>query len=611
MAEEIDKKTEQFFLGGATEPVALEFTISAHSNLDDILRILSENGLKVTPNLSGRDAEKIFIDKETVITPPLRPQDVIPIYEILETALDEAGCNVDSTPHIIDLKSIAPGNDARLYNQQDEIRNKYRQETEASGLCFEDYMIEQAKKSDKMIKFNWPNEGEIPPEIYQGFAAEDLIFNGSTIPDPYITATQLVRRNVRMASSNFVDAVRYSHCVNKDICGYALKSDTQQYGFCHIYKAAQNQCYYDGIGIEFKQPPYYRGCDYEETMVNRFQNPCVCEYLVLREDLGNRKYIYSLFPIPQDNEQWQDFKTLSQRTNKSNYTTIYNLLSSQKDNPHAVIPLINEAYDENGIKKEFYEKRLEKLEQELAKIKETAQNNVQDIAKMEQTASNIIEDEKKSLEDKKQELNELEKKSKEKKKQNDELINYVKAYNLAGKLKFLEKEIRDIGYICSSTPTISVVLWLENMKKIEDNKKRLLNNQYNDMCDNIKNHQEFSAEINLKKFSADSRERLMNSIKNNVRNFLSPENLKNAMRLYTAFETTDERILMFKHIFDLTSNKRNKQTVAKVLKEMKTCNKFQLYPELKEVLKPKNLFINHYKKAQKIININKETDRQL
>ena len=604
MTSFVDERSKHFFLEGATEPVSLEFAFATSNNINEILRVLEENGLQVTDNIA--DTDKIFIGKEALITPPLRPQDVGPLFEILENALEEANCYIASIPHLIDLKSITPCGclPQDIINEQEEIRRKHQSELKNGEFSFEDHMINEAKSSGKLIKVTSHNHRVIPAEVLQSYKPEELLFNGSTLSDPYSTATQLIRRNVRMASSDLRDAVRYSHTggdSEKSMCANQLVTKgKQRYGFMHAYKASYDQCYYSGIGIEFNSRPCYRGVQNEETMVNRFKNPCVGEYVVFKERT-EEEMVYYLFPIPEDDKRWQDFKKLSISPNVDlsyDFAMRHNLLYKEKDCPKTVIPLVKDAYDENGINKEFFTRRVEAVKSDLAAIRKNLEDIAQYIKDIENKATEL-QSAKISFEEKKQELKKMEEEAQKKREESIKLADRARQYNPKGYLESLEKEIHDATEPCRSIKPLNFFYLLENLKKIEQDRLRIRYNKIRDMERKIENNAEFINSSDLSSLSKEERKDLMKMIMR-TQYRLSRENLKNAINIYISSASIEERMNLFEDIFTLTANRKHK-FASTMRKDMKNDPDMKEYPELKELLKRDNLFVKHTLRARKIV----------
>lgn len=587
-----------FFLEGATEPVALEvsFDLKDHPR-DELLKKLAEYGILTSYDIEETD--KVLVAKNSIITPPLKPEDIRPFFELMSQVLEEVGATCESTPHIIDLKAITPCDDSDLEAEKKKIREKYQDEC-SDYPSFEDYMIAQAQKSDTCIFVSKPVT-KIPQEILQGFSERELVFNGSSISDPYRTATGDVKRNVRMASSLFGYALAYSHTGGdreKEQNSYQLTTPNgERFGFFHVYHVCDEQCYFSNTGIERGSSLSQRGAPQEETMVNRFKTPCVGEYLVLQEAGG-----YCLFPIPQDDERWQDFKKLSVRRNghiDGLHGKRYDALRKSAENCEPKMPMIEEAYGKDGIKRDFYEKRIKAKKDFLDETKQQCEALIKSFTELDKKGQEIMAS-KLSSKEKTQQLKLLELEIQKKENEKRLLKARIEQLNYRGPLAFLQKEKEALNILVDQMNIPNFETAIANLKKIEEDKKRMQEKTVAELISAAESHGRFSTDVDLKALSSKTRADLADRIMTECSKKPKKQDIENLLMLYDSASSDEEKKPILKYLYKCKTSRTSNygsQATALIADVIKKKTEFQKYPELVELSKKDNLFVKHSQKA--------------
>ncbi|MCQ2562527.1 MAG: hypothetical protein MJ158_02855, partial [Alphaproteobacteria bacterium] len=283
----IADKYLEFFLGGefGTNPVALEIPIRPSllslKNLDDnkraeILTILREHGLD-----AGDNPGQIMVSNDSIITPIIAPENIIPLYKTIEFLLRHyySGPWFVFYPHIIDAKNIVPSQISGLSNTDWAERINYVDDMLHKISAQRDIFL--SSDDEKRSQF----AREVKSLINSGYFPPDVLFAGSTISDPYSVATGQSNRCLRYATSEPGYAIRYVWNDGKPNNFDLISKSGIKYGFVFLYKSRKDFCQYwfNNGGIEEKKEGYLgavpnpNGVD--ETMVNRFNNECIGEYL--------------------------------------------------------------------------------------------------------------------------------------------------------------------------------------------------------------------------------------------------------------------------------------------------------------------------------------------
>ncbi|MCQ2562703.1 MAG: hypothetical protein MJ158_03775, partial [Alphaproteobacteria bacterium] len=302
---------DEFFLGGnITEPVAIEIPIKLY-DVYELKGFLESCGLNITEDLDG-----IYIStrpdrfgKNSIITPALKPEDIKPFYTALKKLLSIKNVSL-GYPHIIDLKYL--------------VGYKRQNQSQSDGHFIEE-LLSQAEKSKDTLRLDLSEKRYLSWERDRliDFFPPNALLNGSAISDPYSVITGDNSRFFRYASSDISYAVHFS-----GVGAWGAKDDPNGFqnispsgyrtiGFVFQYKEnIGTQVFFQNAGIEGECGNIPRGGEAyggDETMVNRFKNPCIGEYVVWAS-IHNPGIIY-IHKIPENDDRWQQLKEYYQPHN--------------------------------------------------------------------------------------------------------------------------------------------------------------------------------------------------------------------------------------------------------------------------------------------------------
>lgn len=312
----IADKYINFFLDGnfGKNPVALEIPIDrTHPELVPFLR---ERGLNIAGAAAG--ADQIMVSEDSILTPVVSPENMKTLYKTIELLVSEFNNTHYNSkimlgyPHIIDADNIIP---SKLPNANWPERLDY-----VDKMLKEISTQEKDNLRDNMFDITNQFGAEIQKQQAQNQLPQDIIFSGGTISDPYSVATGQSDRFFRYATSDYWYAVGYSNLDRiKAQNGYSLVSKGSiKYGFVFVYKQKPDdkQLFFTNTGIEFRSDAAYKQ-DTDETMVNRFNNECVGQYMFFAAPVPSKPgtYKYGFVKIPQNDEKWEKFKEFSKTDN--------------------------------------------------------------------------------------------------------------------------------------------------------------------------------------------------------------------------------------------------------------------------------------------------------
>ena len=301
-------KTENFLLGtNVNEPVAVEIPVQVN-DIDALRQFLENVGFGITQN--GAEKDKILIDTTlnrapsesySIITPALKPEDVKKLYEALKYAIEQYNEFVGApnrvrivAPHIIDLKHLVVA--------KDNISAKKESAAEVSKIIRE-------LESSKEAHFLDANSRNFAQDIADIFPS-GYIFNGATVPDPYSVVTGWNTRFVRYGTKDPDYAIGYSSILGKKYyMGYQniTPDEKRTLGFVFQYKNnPSEQLYFSNSGVEFGYKPISIARLNSETVVNRFDNPCVGIYLVWAP--LNQEHKFYAYKIDENDPRYQIIK---------------------------------------------------------------------------------------------------------------------------------------------------------------------------------------------------------------------------------------------------------------------------------------------------------------
>lgn len=310
---------DDFFLGqNVTEPVAIEIPVKL-ANIHALNKFLQRVGFDTTTN--GNETNKLLIDTYensgdytyAIITPALKPEDRHAFYATLKQALDDyikwrkeefnENRNEIMYPHLLDLNNLVA-----------KKTNIKREKTDEISRIFSDM-----ERSGEATEINIRSSGEYIETLQQIFPKGSVV-NGSCMPEPFTIATGFNTRFVRYASTHLGYAMSYASVgTKKELNGYQniTPDGTRTVGFLFQYQPLPDgkQLYFDNAGIERKHNQTSPTESYNETAVNRFDNPCIGEYIMWASvNDPNHRYICKMSP---DDERFKKIKEYYQPANPS------------------------------------------------------------------------------------------------------------------------------------------------------------------------------------------------------------------------------------------------------------------------------------------------------
>lgn len=283
-----------FFIGGnINEPVSLEipFQLDNPSDLPKLATFLKSYGLDIDAN--GERLNAISLTKKqdwrqrfSLITPALKPEDIKPMFRLLETLFAEFRKITSPRvtvyyPHILDLNNLLQDKD----------------QPEDDGTI--ESLLQQAEQSEDLIVCSSTQD-------LRKIGSKDNIFGGAAMSDPYVVATDDYAKYSRYVSSDITYAAEYSY-----VFGWTKNGQTsfinrlpngEKIGFLHEYESRPNQLFFGNADIENLQSGSLARFPQSETMINRFNNPVVATYVMWQKPNDPKVYI---FKIPENDEQWK------------------------------------------------------------------------------------------------------------------------------------------------------------------------------------------------------------------------------------------------------------------------------------------------------------------
>lgn len=313
-------KEEGFLLGtNVNEPVSIEIPVQV-ADIDSLYEFLETVGFKLTKD--GRELDKILIDQKpnyrthgdkktySIITPALKPEDRKQFYESLKYALDEYKKILSDDekkdmkvfyPHILDLKNLVTNTtNVGMHNELAGDVVRILSDLEQSKDV---YRIRNSSAQEQQLVGIFPN---------------GALLNGSALSDPYSVATYDICRYTRYATIDCSYAIGYSGIFGKkDSNAHTNMSPDGKHkiGFVFEYRSLPRpqQLYFGNTDIEsgndgFEKYNIYSFGDLDdaETVVNRFDNPCIGIYLVWQSvDDPN---FYFMYKFEENDPRYQILK---------------------------------------------------------------------------------------------------------------------------------------------------------------------------------------------------------------------------------------------------------------------------------------------------------------
>ena len=304
------EQEQEFLLGtNVNEPISIEVPVDV-GNIDDLYNFLESIGFQITTD--GKEKNKILIDKKpdnfgtySIITPALKSEERKTFWDALKKALgtyeEIKRENKDFVsigyPHIIDLKNLV------LKQRQLPPKN------EDKAQKINDFLKILEESKDVIILDN--KKGVFGNQLIdKGVFKQGDLLNGSTLPDPYSVATGTNGRFIRYASTDIGYAFGYSNVHgSKQINGYEnLSPDGKnKLGFVFQYKKRQNQMFFSNAGFESSQSNRSESIINNETVVTRFDNPCIGIYLVWQSTEVHPKNTY-MYKLNENDPMYRLFK---------------------------------------------------------------------------------------------------------------------------------------------------------------------------------------------------------------------------------------------------------------------------------------------------------------
>lgn len=300
------------YLKNITRPCMLEFGFSLFqeqqniSRLVDNLRYLGLDAVTTTDSAASH-IDKILVTNEGLITPLTDPKHIPHLCRMITTAADNANIPPCGVPHPVFAEQQSSPIRTELYDQtfakhDDCLPN------------FMDYMLEQAAQSPKKLSYTELSKKISTPTTHPP------LFSGSTIPEPYTLCSEFLRRNMKYATPTLSYALRFTNTrATKELSGHRLSSPEGKYfGFLHQYDYSSQQRFYPGCRLEAADGNFWEGSPIEDVTSTGYEtavfpdiNPHQQTFLVWEENND-----YMLFPIPEHDPKWQDFKAMCTPINK-------------------------------------------------------------------------------------------------------------------------------------------------------------------------------------------------------------------------------------------------------------------------------------------------------
>ncbi|MFQ6739340.1 MAG: hypothetical protein ACLRFJ_01575, partial [Alphaproteobacteria bacterium] len=466
------------------------------------------------------------------------------------------------------------------------------------------------------------------------------LFGGATISDPYSVATGRSHRFLRYATTDPLYAIHYAFGDKGEMnfCQAVSKSGIK-YGFVFLYKSQQpgKQMFFDNTGIEYRSEARYS--PENETMVNRFNNECIGEYLFLKIPVPGHSGYYrcGYVKIPQNDTKWKKFKEFVKTDNarlSPEKSRRLDAWASGKDKEQ-VLPLlqqmsVSEFYDSvvNNIENEKQNKinSLDKIKQEIQQLSESTTKL---FAEFHTILDGIVEQKSndgnynkqiKYYDNAQKSIDNIEQKLEQESQQISDKLQIFqseikKINNRTDIKKQMDSADRDITILnntfiknkntiaekIDSLKKTYLPMWRSNVVSA---KRTFVYNfiQGDDIFRFV-----FPSKQVMHNLDVESKQGILDSISKEFRRDIIPGKRLKYLAIASLFvyycSTPQQQTELFDSLYKIRKNK-NIKDIRKILKESNAeliSGGFSALPEITELVKNDNIFIKHTDKGQKII----------
>ena len=222
-------------------------------------------------------------------------------------------------PHLLDLNHLVadPNNVGPNEEQGDKIE-EILDELEKSGEAKYFYVPNRNERLN-MDSFQRRGLDRRNERYMEELFPSGYLYNGSAISDPYSVSTGYNTRFMRYGSTDSEYALSYTGITRvKEYNGYqnpCLRSN-RSIGFVYQYQYQdQEQMFFENAGVELERKEKNTTDSYNETVVTRFDNPCVGIYLMWG-DVRDPEHYY-IYKIDENDPRYQIIKNYYKPANPS------------------------------------------------------------------------------------------------------------------------------------------------------------------------------------------------------------------------------------------------------------------------------------------------------
>lgn len=589
MIETIDKpKVIDFLLRGVNEPVALEIPLVGSQRL-------TEKEIQEVLILFGFDISKVQVVcggeynlPQAIVTPVLAPEDLKATYDLITMAVESKYPGLTKLlfgfPFVRDIKHLP------------KTKSEKKENTDIGQT-----MIDAAMASGDVIVYAGnTQEGK---DFARKMKMTEHLFGGAKISDPYTVASDYMARDTRMATVNFGYALGYAITTVKQYGAHNQKTDSGiSFGFLYEYERPDDQPFFYNAGIENRNGAigYTAAVSVNdvETPINRFTNKCIGQWLVWSSRKNDE---FFLFRIPENDPQWQEWLSELETVTHSG-TPQNNWIESLRQNgdkPQSIVNGIEpgklaeyaaaRAAEQDRIVADL-NKEIDNMKEEVDKLKtrisefikqaeERASGNASSFQEMLQIRDSLPKD----LVEMKVDVSKIQSDFKIIKLRYDDLVQRT---NGAEKSKMTQLYSDIQGDLSSLVDKC--------LGEIDNVDKRLKTTNSN-IIRRLKNDYERLSDEDIQALLPEDRKILFESL--SEYGLFSKLTLKIAIKVYSV-STPAERSEFFDSFYKYVdkSPEKGANLFREIIKEIGSVPK-----EIQELSRGKTLFVNHIKRAKKVV----------
>ena len=604
-------KYDEFFLGqNVNEPVAIEIPIETE-HIFELRDFLDDLGFITSTN--GDETDKILIDiKEnkaltaqtySIITPALAPDKRKDFYDVLKKAIQiYKDFSKDKSlkilyPHILDLQNLVLSSYDRNTGLQDQVTD----------------LLKTLEDSPE-VKILYPGTESYEKDLVKIFSYDSLI-SGSSMPEPFTVATSYTNRFVRYATTDLSYGVSFSGVFGKkQYVGFQnISPDTTKIiGFVHQYKIRDDgQLYFGNSGVETNGSGIlYNRAEYNETVVNRFDNPCVAQYMIWC-DVKNPRKIF-MYKMSEGDKRFELIRKYYKTYNTGlSYTKNkrFETWNSEGVNHQTYIPVKdgNVAKIQSKIEHMIQERDLQK--QNIEDIEKNIDLMCSEIDGYTYFDINIM-----SVE---QNIKFLEYyKIKDDLDKNLQIVHdYINKLNaIVGKVNDIQSEITSKNYLKEHNfvRLSTLVSLIQNKQTILQDKEQQLKTNLENLIkifdENIKDCIRGSKKISsmdLSLLNGEMRRNILLKFKENISSIKEESAICSIIDIYE-FSSSEDKAQLFDIMYDIS--KTAPRETRKLLKKYASMSHNEEVKEvLTELFSGDNIFVKHTEKARKLMALRMAT----